>query len=81
MRREFSRLSCEIMTSDKGKRGTSSGSDTGGKAVPNREEARQRREALGRSLRRVYQDVVQEPVPNDLAELMKKLDQISEPDT
>lgn len=49
--------------------------------MPNREEARQRREALGRSLRRVYEDVVQEPVPHDLAELMKKLDQISDSDT
>lgn len=48
--------------------------------VPNKEEAKQRREALGRSLRRVYQDVVQEPVPDDLAELMRKLDQIPEPD-
>jgi hypothetical protein len=69
------------MTSGKGKRGAPSGVESGGKAVPNREEARQRREALGRSLRRVYEDVVQEPVPHDLAELMKKLDQISDTDT
>ena len=68
------------MTSDKVKRGAPSGSDSGGKGVPNREEARQRREALGRSLRRVYQDVIQEPVPHDLAELMKKLDQITDAD-
>lgn len=68
------------MTSGKGKRGPSSKPETGKNIVPNREEARQRREALGRSLRRVYQDVVQEPVPDELADLMRRLDQISEPD-
>jgi hypothetical protein len=68
------------MTSGKGKRGTPSNTASGGSVVPNREEARQRREALGRSLRRVYQDVLQEPVPSELADLMKKLDKISEPD-
>lgn len=66
------------MTSGNGKRGTPS--ESASRMVVNKEEAKQRREALGRSLRRVYQDVVQEPVPDDLAELMKKLDQISEPD-
>ncbi|MGB3809896.1 MAG: NepR family anti-sigma factor [Parvibaculum sp.] len=68
------------MTSGKGRQGASAGTNSGGKAASNREEARQRREALGRSLRRVYQDVVQEPVPDDLAELMRKLDQITEQD-
>jgi hypothetical protein len=79
VRLKTGRLSID-MTAGKGKRGASSGAESGGKDVPNREEARQRREALGRSLRRVYQDVLQEPVPDDLAELMKKLDQISGPD-
>jgi len=66
------------MTSGNGKRGNPS--ESASHRVVNKEEARQRREALGRSLRRVYQDVVQEPVPDELAELMRKLDQISEPD-
>lgn len=37
-------------------------------------DARHRREALGESLRRIYQDVVQEQVPDELSELMRKLD-------
>lgn len=76
------------MISDRNKPGKSadgqSDSDaklnSNGPNVTNKEESKQRREALGRSLRRVYQDVVQEGVPDDLAELMKKLDQISESD-
>lgn len=55
--------------------------NSSGQPVTNKEESKQRRDALGRSLRRVYQDVVQEGVPDDFAELMKKLDQISEPDS
>lgn len=68
------------MMSGKGKRGTSSKSESGSRTAANREEAKQRREALGRSLRRVYQDVVQEPVPDDLAELMRRLEEVSEQD-
>lgn len=66
------------MTSGKGKWIGTSKLDA--RLVPNRDDARQRREALGQGLRRIYQDVVQEEVPDELTELMRKLDHMPEPD-
>jgi hypothetical protein len=37
--------------------------------------ARARQRAIGRELRRMYDEVVQEPIPNDFSELLKKIDQ------
>lgn len=48
------------------------------KEEPNREKmiaARARQRAIGRELRRMYDDVVQEPVPDDFLELLKKIDE------
>lgn len=36
--------------------------------------ARARQRAIGRELRRMYDDVVQEPVPEDFLDLLKKID-------
>jgi len=36
--------------------------------------ARARQRAIGRELRRMYDDVVQEPVPEDFLELLRKID-------
>jgi hypothetical protein len=36
--------------------------------------ARARQRAIGRELRRLYDDVVQEPVPEDFLDLLKKID-------
>jgi len=36
--------------------------------------ARARQRAIGRELRRMYDDVVQEPVPEDFLELLHKID-------
>ena len=36
--------------------------------------ARARQQAIGRELRRVYDKVIQEPVPNEFLELLKKMD-------
>jgi hypothetical protein len=36
--------------------------------------ARARQRAIGRELRRMYDDVVQEPVPQDFIELLKQID-------
>jgi Anti-sigma factor NepR len=36
--------------------------------------ARARQRAIGRELRRMYDDVVQEPVPDDFLDLLKKID-------
>lgn len=66
------------MTSGKGK--WIGASKLEARVVPGRDDARQRREALGQSLRRIYQDVVQEEVPDKLAELMRQLDHTPEPD-
>jgi anti-sigma factor NepR-like protein len=44
---------------------------------PDREKtiaARARQRAIGRELRRMYDEVVQEPVPEDFLELLKKID-------
>jgi hypothetical protein len=37
--------------------------------------ARARQRAIGRELRRMYDDVVQEPIPEDFLELLKKIDE------
>jgi hypothetical protein len=37
--------------------------------------ARARQRAIGRELRRMYDDVVQEPIPDDFLELLKKIDE------
>jgi|tagenome__1003787_1003787.scaffolds.fasta_scaffold17959411_2 hypothetical protein len=45
---------------------------------PDRERARAikaRQRAIGRELRRVYDDVAQEPVPEDFLDLLHKMDQ------
>ena len=47
------------------------------KEEPDREKtvaARARQRAIGRELRRMYDEVVQEPVPEDFLELLKKID-------
>jgi hypothetical protein len=47
------------------------------KEQPDKEKtvaARARQRAIGRELRRMYDDVVQEPVPDDFLELLKKID-------
>ena len=47
------------------------------KEQPDREKiaaARARQRAIGRELRRMYDDVVQEPVPEDFLELLRKID-------
>ncbi len=36
--------------------------------------ARARQQAIGRELRRVYDKVIQEPVPDEFLELLKKMD-------
>ena len=48
------------------------------KEQPDREKtiaARARQRAIGRELRRMYDEVVQEPVPEDFLELLKKIDE------
>ena len=47
------------------------------KEEPDRERtiaARARQRALGRELRRMFDEVVQEPIPEDFLELLKKID-------
>jgi hypothetical protein len=44
---------------------------------PDRERSRaikSRQRAIGRELRRLYDDVAQEPVPDDFLDLLKKMD-------
>jgi hypothetical protein len=44
---------------------------------PDREKtvaARARQRAIGRELRRMYDEIVQEPVPDDFLDLLKKID-------
>ena len=48
---------------------------------PDRERARAikaRQRAIGRELRRVYDNVAQEPVPDDFLDLLKKIDEADE---
>jgi anti-sigma factor NepR-like protein len=45
---------------------------------PNREKARAtraRQRAIGRELRRMYDDVAQEPVPDEFLDLLKQIDE------
>ena len=47
------------------------------KEQPDREQtiaARARQRAIGRELRRMYDEVVQEPVPEEFLELLRKID-------
>jgi hypothetical protein len=47
------------------------------KEEPDREKtvaARARQRAIGRELRRMYDEIVQEPVPDDFMDLLKKID-------
>jgi hypothetical protein len=49
------------------------------KEEPDREQtiaARARQRAIGRELRRMYDEVVQEPIPEDFLDLLKKIDEI-----
>jgi len=39
---------------------------------------RARQRAIGRELRRMYDDVVQEPVPDDFLDLLRKIDEAAE---
>ena len=41
---------------------------------------RARQRAIGRELRRMYDDVAQEPVPDEFLDLLRKIDQASNPD-
>jgi len=44
---------------------------------PEREKnvaARARQRAIGRELRRMYDEIVQEPIPDDFLDLLKKID-------
>jgi len=36
--------------------------------------ARARQEAIGRELRRIYESVIQEPVPDEFLDLLKKME-------
>ena len=48
---------------------------------PDRERARAikaRQRAIGRELRRVYDNVAQEPVPDEFLDLLKKIDESGE---
>ncbi len=52
------------------------------KEQPDREKtiaARARQRAIGRELRRMYDGIVQEPVPEDFLELLKKIDRKTGP--
>jgi len=40
--------------------------------------ARARQRAIGRELRRMYDDVVQEPVPDDFLDLLRKVDEAAD---
>jgi len=47
------------------------------KEEPDREKtlaARARQRAIGRELRRMYDEIVQEPIPDDFMDLLKKID-------
>lgn len=49
--------------------------------TPNREKARAiraRQRAIGRELRRMYDDIAQEPVPEDFLDLLRKIDNSEE---
>ena len=37
---------------------------------------RARQRAIGRELRRMYDEVVQEPIPEDFLDLLKKIDEV-----
>jgi hypothetical protein len=41
--------------------------------------ARLRREAIGQGLRRMYDGVVHEPVPDEFMDLLKKIDESADP--
>jgi hypothetical protein len=40
---------------------------------------RARQRAIGRELRRMYDDVAQEPVPDDFMDLLRQIDEAGEP--
>jgi urease accessory protein UreF len=40
-------------------------------------EARSRQRAIGKELRRMFDEVVQEPVPNEFLDLLKRIDERS----
>jgi hypothetical protein len=42
--------------------------------------ARLRREAIGQGLRRIYDGVVHEPVPDEFMDLLKKIDESADPE-
>lgn len=41
----------------------------------NNDEIRSRQSGIGRRLRQMYDDVVNEPIPDDFADLLSKIDQ------
>jgi hypothetical protein len=40
---------------------------------------RARQQAIGRELRRMYDDVAQEPVPDDFMDLLRQIDEATDP--
>ena len=54
--------------------------ETGGPGPVDPPTARRRQDALGRRLRQMYDDVVREPVPDDLLSFLKKADDRKNPD-
>ena len=51
------------------------------KEQPDKEKtvaARARQRAIGRELRRMYDDVAQEPVPDDFMDLLRQIDEASD---
>ena len=48
---------------------------------PNREKARAtraRQRAIGRELRRMYDDIVQEPIPDELMDILRRIDGVDD---
>ena len=43
-------------------------------------KARARQKAIGRELRRMYDNVALSPLPEDFVDLLKKIDEVAEPD-
>ncbi len=50
------------------------GKFSGKNGMVRREKADQMRDALGQRLRRIYRDVAEEPIPDSIADVLKKLE-------
>lgn len=77
MNKDLNRQSWSIPTAQKGngdminpKKGEDSAVDREQVAV-----AKSRQKAIGRALQRMYDDVVQEPVPDDFTDLLRQIDE------